>query len=290
MIQPILLTDLDNTLYNWKDYFAKSFRGMVHALSEKTKVEEDIIINEFRTVYSAHKSLEYSFALQEFEIFRSLPKKELQELINLAITVFNQVGMRNLKPYDGVKETLSWAKNVGITVVGVTNAPLAHAHKRIKRLGLSKYFSGLAGRKDPSIPQDMQITRKIKKGVDDGNYSSKIKKFWELEPNQLKPNSFVFREIMDHYHIGSNLLFVVGDSLHSDIKPALDIGAVGIWARYGKDCDESSNETLSKITPWDANMIADIEFSAPVVPTFTIDQFIEIERIIPPPQETLPGF
>jgi phosphoglycolate phosphatase-like HAD superfamily hydrolase len=151
---------------------------------------------------------------------------------------------------------------------------------RIKNLGLTKYFSGLAGWEDPQIPQGMKVR----------NYSSKIKRFWNLKSNELKPNSFVFRQIMEHYQVGPDQLFVVGDSLHSDIKPALEIGAVGIWAKYGKECDKLSNETLSKITPWDANMIADIEFSAPVVPTFTIDQFMEIENIVPAPQETLPGF
>lgn len=51
MYRPILITDLDNTLYNWVDYFAPSFRGMVHAISREMNLDEEKIYSGFKEVF-----------------------------------------------------------------------------------------------------------------------------------------------------------------------------------------------------------------------------------------------
>jgi len=39
----LLITDLDNTLYDWITYFANSFRAMVKDLATTLDVEEDLL-------------------------------------------------------------------------------------------------------------------------------------------------------------------------------------------------------------------------------------------------------
>ncbi len=282
--QPLLITDLDNTLYNWKDYYATCFRGMVHALSIKTGISEDIIINEFHNVYLNHQSIEYSFAVQEFNVFKNCSEKELLDIINFTKNIFVKISKKNLKPYDGVKETLTWANNVGILVIGVTNATFSLAHNRLQTLGLTQKLNGLAALESFSLPNDN--LRHLNKNQ---NYSSKQKR-WFFQTNEMKPNPSIYQKIITQLHLSPENIFVVGDSLENDIKPAKEIGAVGIWAKYGKVCLDSTNETLKKITPWDDAKISLIEHSERIIPDFVIESYDEIMKIIPAPQLKLPGF
>src|SRR5258708_11041971 len=98
-MQRLLITDLDNTLYNLIDYFGPSFRGMVHALSRETKIDEEILNKNFKQVFLKRESLEYGFAVQELEIFQALPPEQVFKLIELAQAVFKRARQKNLKPY-----------------------------------------------------------------------------------------------------------------------------------------------------------------------------------------------
>ena len=69
MPRKLLITDLDNTLYNFIDFYAPAFRGMLHALSKKLNIDEDILKEEYRKVYSIRGSLEYAFSIQEIDLF-----------------------------------------------------------------------------------------------------------------------------------------------------------------------------------------------------------------------------
>src|ERR1022692_1642040 len=81
---PLLLTDLDNTVYDWVDFFAPSVRGMIHVLAREIPCEEALLFDEFKLVYSRVGSLEYAFSVQELPIIRSRPKEEIERLVTLA--------------------------------------------------------------------------------------------------------------------------------------------------------------------------------------------------------------
>jgi phosphoglycolate phosphatase len=165
MHQLLILADLDNTIYNWVDFFGPSFRAMVHVLSKKTGVDEDTIISDFKDVFRKHGSIEYPFSVQELEIFNAVPEFEMRETSKLVQGVFTQVGMKHLTPYSGVIETLAWAVKVGILIICITNAPINLAEWRLKQLKIVNFFFGLAGSKNV----------KDKEG---SKYSSRIPKHW----------------------------------------------------------------------------------------------------------------
>jgi len=108
MSRRLVLADLDNTLYDWPKFFAPSFRAMVHALAPALGLPEDQLYDEFRTVFSRHKSLEYAFAIQELESVRSLPGDRVQDLVRRGRGAFLSVQRLRLRPYSNVVETLQW--------------------------------------------------------------------------------------------------------------------------------------------------------------------------------------
>src|SRR6267154_3325268 len=117
----LIITDLDNTIYNWVDYFAPCFRAMVHVLARETEESEDDLIGSFCQVYEAHGSVEYAFSVQELPILRNRTDSEIAELVRLARGAFKRVRDKRLEPYPTVGRTLRWLRSQGDRVVAITN-------------------------------------------------------------------------------------------------------------------------------------------------------------------------
>lgn len=288
MNQPIILTDIDNTIYNWKDFFAPSFRAMVHVLSRETKIDEEEIINDFKRIYSDKWSPEYAFSVQELKICRTMSIERVKELVYLSKAVFSRTRAKNLKPYNGVKETLKWAMKEGVLVIGVTNSPIFHAQRRLRRLNLDHLFFGLLGWDGYETSDDNCLTNIIKQQIKEKTYTSRIQNLWRVCAEELKPNPICYRKIINDLGTSYTMTYVVGDSLWRDIKPALEIGVIGIWAKYGRECEPKSLETLFKIDKLSEEKISDIYDSRLANPPLVINTFSELQKIIQPPQLRLP--
>ena len=172
MSHTILITDLDNTLYNWVDYYGPAFRAMVHLIAQATGVEEDIIYNDFRRVYHEFGSIEHTFSIQELDLVKAMSKDILEALIHTARVAFGMIGRTKLKPYAGVLDTLSWAMNAGILVICSTNAPINLAEFHLRQLRLSRFFFGLVGRKPTCEIESI------------GYKASRIRKIWQISTDQ----------------------------------------------------------------------------------------------------------
>ncbi len=286
-MQRLLITDLDNTLYNLIDYFGPSFRGMVHALSRETKIEEEILLNNFKQVFLKRESLEYGFAVQELEITKTLSKENIFTLIKLAQAVFKRARQKNLKPYEGVKETLEWLKSQGVLIVGMSNAPFYNAEIRIKQLFIDKYFYGLAAREDLHLPDD-EFTIRINQNKENKKYeSTKIVKKWVLKKEQLKPNTYGYSKIMEDLKVDPKNTYIIGDSILKDVQPAIEIGAKGIWAKYGEDCEKKNLDTVLSMTNWSKNEIKQVFFDKHKEPELVASSFSDLKNIIESNQLTL---
>lgn len=279
--RPFILTDLDNTIYNWVDFFAPSFRAMVHVLARETSTDEETIIEQFKRVYGEKKSLEYAFSVQELEIVRNKPSDEIERLARIAKGAFSRVREANLmKPYDGVKETLQWASRKGIAVVGVTNAPIDHAETRLKHLYLDHLFSGLAGWEGHDIPRGYALTEEIRRKAEQGKYRSKVPKLWLLQESELKPSASGYRRIMKDLGASREATYVIGDSLQKDLRPAAELGLTTVWARYGLKFDAKNFDTLLTITHWSNERVAAVYQESSIQPTFTLESFSEIQQLV----------
>jgi len=66
----LLVTDLDNTTYNWIDFYVPSFLAMVQELSRFTGIGEDELKASFKRLHQQHKTSEYTFAIQQLDVLR----------------------------------------------------------------------------------------------------------------------------------------------------------------------------------------------------------------------------
>lgn len=271
----ILFTDLDNTLYNWVDYFGPSFRAMVHALAPKFNLSEEAFIHDLKEIYSRKGTIEYLPVLQEMKYFNELSADKRQEYLDLAILVFSRARNKNLNTYEGVIPTLKNLFESGVMIIAVTNAPIYFGEIRLKKLGIDKYFYGIAAWEGKELPLGFNVKR---------SQSKYIQKRWLFSKEEIKPNPFAYLQIISDLKISHKLSYIVGDSISKDLNSAKEIGAISIWAKYGTFFEKKNFETLLEITNWDSNVIKSTYEEKTIIPDYIIGSFTELNDIIKTPQ------
>lgn len=291
MTHTLLITDLDDTLYSWVDFYSPCLRAMVHVISKETGIDEEQVTEQFKRVYSKHGSLEYSYAVQELELCKDLPDDEIDRLVALALIAFGNTRKVHLKSYEGVKETLSWAVESGISIVGITNSPMDLAIGRLKNLGLYSYFSGLAaweGYKVPSYHTTHEQLRSALRLKENKNSNGTLRT-WSLSEEELKPNPVAYTRILNDLNVSRSATCVVGDSLYKDIAPAKEIGVMTVCVDY-KDSfrvDPKNKETLNRITHWGKDRISKVYEDKSVEATHEIYKYEQLKKYLKPPQQSL---
>jgi FMN phosphatase YigB (HAD superfamily) len=281
----VILTDLDNTIYNWVDFFAPSFRAMLHAVAAQVDLPEDQLTNEFREIFTRYGSVEYPYSIQKLRVCQGMAADNVSRLVHVGRVAFGKTKRKRLEPYPGVEETLLWAKRNDIPVIAVSNAPWYIAWRRIWSLGLKGLFAGIAAA--PGFDTDDEDEFAEPARLRQTGFVPKLK--WELSPESLKPSPLMYEMIMRDLHLQPTQMWVVGDSLMKDIRPALAVGASGVWARYGSAYDERNFSTLLGITHWSKGQTKEAYNDKEIVPTVTIDSFDELIRIVPARQPSLWG-
>jgi Predicted phosphatases len=263
---------------------------MVHALSRATGMNEELLTEDFKSVFAKRGGVEYPFSVQELDLCRNMSLDATGELVRIARYAFSITRDKHLQLYPGVKETLVWAAKQGIPVVGVTNAPMKLAENRLKHLHLDSLFSGLAAWTGYTLPEENSPwIQAIRQKEEKRKRKPSIKKFWHLEKEELKPSPVVYLRIISDLNISHKETYIIGDSLEKDIRPALEIGAIGIWAEYGNVYERKNFETLLKITHWNKQKISSVYDQASTTPHYAVNSFAELQNIVEPLQLKLPG-
>jgi phosphoglycolate phosphatase-like HAD superfamily hydrolase len=131
----LVLVDLDNTLYDWVAFFVPSLLAMVDTVREATEADRDQLLREFKTVYSRHGSVEYSFCVQALPSVAALSLYRRKALVRRCRAAFLASRQSHLIAYPGVPETLRALSDAGIILVATTNAPMHQAMRRLETLG-----------------------------------------------------------------------------------------------------------------------------------------------------------
>lgn len=245
----LLMLDLDNTVYNWVDFFAPCFRAMVHVLARETGLPEADIIADFKDVYGRHRSVEYPFSIQKLRLSGSRSEAEVAELIRAAMGAFKKVRRVRLCSYAGVRESLQWMRARNVAVVAVTNSPLYLGRARIKQLHLANYFLGIAAWEGWDLSEDDPFVDSLRER-DRHSPTQPLSSEWPLPRASLKPRPDAYERIMSSLAMPSSRTIVMGDSQHKDLIPAAGLGCTTVWAEFGTHFDARNFQTLLDITHW----------------------------------------
>jgi len=214
---PLIITDIDNTLFNWVDYFAPAFHAMIHVLHAATSVTEAQLTQECRAIYEHYGTLEYSFVLQHLPSLASWPPDEVDALIQRVAIAFGRSRNKRMRPYPGVADTLRWAASQGMPVVAVSNAPVYFAITKLKRLGLIRYVHTILAWEGPSLASAELRARRY---IDPPRVRAGLVVI-PVPSDQRKPSTAMYERVLQQFRCSPGRTWSIGDSFSGDIAPSL---------------------------------------------------------------------
>lgn len=270
----ILITDLDDTLYNWTEYFIISFYAMVDKLSEIIKVDENMLLEEYKSLHQKYGNVEQPYVTLELPsvkaFFKNYDKEQIHKALDEVFHVFNSTRIKTLKLYDGVQETLEYLYNNGIIIIGYTESPEENGYYRLKKLGIDKYFTELYVLDSDFSSQYRQMSTKVK-----------IHKVPRLSK---KPNPDLLNNICNDHSIKKTEAIYLGDSITKDMYMAFCAGITSVWAKYGVVSNPEFYRKLVKISHWTESDFtkekALKETCKDIKPDYTISNINELKSII----------
>lgn len=265
----LLITDLDDTLYDWLGFFIPSFYGMVDEIANITKINKDTLLKEFKLIHQYHGSVEYPFATLELpsilKKYSGKSKEEIKEILSEAFHKFNSIRKYNLKLYDGVEETLKQLFENGITIIGYTESAQENGFYRLKKLGISQYFKHIYA-SDSQYQNNFMTNDKI------------------IKVKTKKPDKDILLGICEQENCKPNEAIYIGDSMTKDIYMAGLAGVTSVWVNYPKE-KNNYYDLLVDITSWtekdfNREKLLKQEFAkSKMKPDYTIHAFKELLEI-----------
>ena len=132
-----LFFDLDNTLYDNKQYFLGSFKDISRYFLKKFGVPEQKIYKSLKNIWLRETS--YYPHLFDDLLKKLKLKDDNKKIIKKIIDIFNRYD-GSLKPYKEVFFTLNKLKKMNYKMGIITDGCPKRQNKKIKLLGIGKFF------------------------------------------------------------------------------------------------------------------------------------------------------
>ncbi len=246
----LLVCDLDNTLYDWVEYFVASFYAMVDAAVMHTGCDRDTLLDDFQKVHQKHHDSEHPFSLLETDTIKKLyagkSRREIAKELNEVFHAFNSMRKKMLHVHPYVHDTLKTLSTNGVSIVAHSESKMHAVVDRLRRLQLTDHFARIY------CQQRTEIEHPYLDKPSDWLADFPIDKIVELSHHQRKPDVSVLSEICFHFGIPPENTAYVGDSIAKDILMARDAGVFAIWAAYGANHDSDAYQKLVRISHWTA--------------------------------------
>ncbi|MCM2751095.1 HAD-IA family hydrolase [Escherichia coli] len=272
----LLITDLDNTLYDWVSFYSQSFSAMAEELSKEINVPLDILLSEYKVIHQRFGNSEKPFATLELpsviSYFGTNDKILLQKKLTRVFSAFSSKRNNTLKLYPTVRDTLNILRERGVKIVGHTESLEYNSLYRLYKLDVIDFFDHLYTIEDNHNLHPNPKNAKVISVKDDF--------IIRLSSAESKPNPKLLEHICLTENVDIKDAVYVGDSITKDISMAKSIGMKAVWARYGRQFAPELWEILVKITHWTDKDVEREEqlkesFSR-VKPDYSINSFAEI--------------
>lgn len=269
----LLITDLDNTLWDWFAVWHASFSAMLDRLVELSGVPRQVLEDEIRTVHQARGTTEYSYLLNELPSLREVVGDGVEPLKHFdeAVHVLNKVRSERMRLYPGVADTLAAIRARGVPVVAYSESLAYWTEWRIRRTRLDGVIDVLYTSPDHDFPTG--VTAESIRKLPSDRYGLKVTKHKHVERGLLKPNSKVLDAILAEFGVAPSDAVYVGDSLMKDVAMAQQVGVVDVHAAYGVAQDRDGYDLLRRVSHWtraDVERERRIHAGREVDPAFTL--------------------
>jgi len=281
----VIITDLDNTLFDWFDIWYKSFNAMLSSLVNKSGIPQDKLEEEFMSVHQKHGTSEYAFSLEELpSLQKKHPDGNIPTIYNECIQAYRQARQTALKLYPDVLQTLCVLRSTGCLLVGYTESMGYYSKYRIKKLGLDGILDYLYSTADHDIPKNIDLEKTRAYGPDRYKFQHTIHR--HTPKGEIKPNSELLNRIIKEVEAAPEQVIYVGDSLMKDVAMAQRASVTDVWAKYGVPTNDPRYDLLRKVTHWKKadvereKQITDVEITANFVLESSFKELLDLFNFV----------
>ena len=230
----LVITDLDDTLWQWLTTWYSGYKGFIAYLREHAGVPEEQASETWARSYGDGGGIEFPPTTDYLITYTDLTTKEAIAAYTGAVAASRAARDASLIMFDGVVDTLRTLADNGVTVVAHTDSPVTAAVHRLHTSGLDGAVKEVyAAPVFENFGYGMSLLDTVDVHVSQ----------WEF-----KPSTRVLNEIIHYYGVSPENTFYVGESLRRDMAMARTAGITGLWAKYGLDYpgrDEALNAVYS---------------------------------------------
>lgn len=278
----VLVTDMDNTLFDWLGMWQAAFGAMLERLVADSGVPRATLEEEFFALHQRHGTTEYAFAIQELPSLRARhPPETLPTRYAGAIEAYRTMRRRTLALYPGVLDTLRAVRATGALVVAYTESRAYYADYRVRTLGLDGALDYLYSLPDHALPEGTTVSQIRRYPPEHYRLRSTVHR--HTREGAWKPDASVLLEILRDVGADPARAVYVGDSLVKDVAMAQASSVVDVFARYGDVRSRPGYGLLRRVTHWSPAMVARSEAlrEADVHPTHVlVDGFAELLALV----------
>lgn len=278
----VLVTDLDNTLWDWFAAWYASFSAMLTVLEEDAGVSRSVLESEIRTLHQKYGTTEYSNLLSEVpSLIAAADGNVPWKVFPRAVEALRDERRRWTRLYPGVLESLMAVKAAGLTVVAYTESLAYWTMWRIKRTELDGVIDVLYSAPDHDLPRGKSF--EDMRSQAESAYSLVKTEHRHLPRGVLKPNAEVLLNILDSLGFEPHDAVYIGDSLMKDIAMAQQARVVDVYALYGVVQEQIGYDLLRRVTHWSDDDVAreqaHMDGDGPIRPSYTCQR--EFGEVLP---------
>ena len=252
----VLITDLDNTLFDWVNIWHSSFSAMLERLVVDAGIPREELLRDFKTVHQRYGTSEYAFAIEELpSLIVKHPACDLAKHYYGAIEAYRCARREALarSPYPTVIETLEGIKDQGTLIIGYTESMEFYSNYRLRKLGLDRILDFLYSPADHDLPPGR--SHEEIRYYPQGKYRLRRTANRHTPRGTRKPDALVLKDIVQS--VGANIAttLYVGDSLIKDVRMAQEAGVADVWAKYGIANGRPEYDLLRQVTHWPDSLV-----------------------------------
>lgn len=268
----VLVTDLDNTLYDWLEQWHAAFEAMIDRVAEKSGVPRETLLDECKAVHERHGTSEYAFLLQELPSLRAKhPADAIIQIYDDAIHAYRSARKATLRLYPKVLETLQAIKERGCIIVAYTESMAFYTNSRVRDLGLDGIIDYLYSPQDHDLPEGLTPEQVRKLPAEHYSFKKTVHRY--TPPGELKPNPHILLSIIADVGALRDEAVYVGDKLNKDVHMAQLAGVADVWAKFGDVVSTEKYDLLRRVTHWKAQDVKTEKLTTErdVIPTYVLD-------------------
>lgn len=271
----VVITDLDDTLWDWVEIWYCPFKAMLDKLVETSGVTREELLRDFKEVYTQHGTSEYAFALEELpSLLRKHPDQDIPAIYAEAVDAYCTTRREVLRLYPDVLETLESIKDRGALIVGYTESLAFYTRYRLRTLGLDRILDYLYSPADHDLPKGLTLEA-IRKYSSE-HYELRRTIHRHTPKDSEKPCPEVLLKILDDIGAKPDEAIYIGDKLVKDVAMAQAAGVTDIHAAYGEAHNREEYELLRSVTHWTTDAVQKEKETTPeqIKPSYELSKSI----------------